>query len=175
MAVCHSFCLFFIFYNIHTIIQSHSYNTFAEASLQARVRFSARHHREVCPTELSSFEEMDRGLGKFNILFHVFTFLSTIKIEQCIYYCGRNIENSTNLFTLPSTNLPGIEHAPPVTGCGHSTIEPWKLYLHTQHSCKETSQPPLHTTTHNNTQQHYTTALGYIKLPMYLLFLWRGT
>ncbi len=27
--------------------------------------------------------------------------------------------------------------------------------------------------THNNTQQHYTTALGYIKLSMYLLFLWR--
>jgi hypothetical protein len=26
---------------------------------------------------------------------------------------------------------------------------------------------------HNNTQQHYTTALGYIKLPMYQLFLWR--
>jgi hypothetical protein len=33
VAVCHSFCLFFIFSNIHTIIQSHSYNTFAEASL----------------------------------------------------------------------------------------------------------------------------------------------
>jgi hypothetical protein len=48
----------------------------------------------------------------------------------------------------------------------------------TQHSCKETSPPLLHTT-HNNTQQHtttlqhYTTAPGYIKLPMYLLFLWR--
>ncbi len=27
--------------------------------------------------------------------------------------------------------------------------------------------------THNNTQQHYTTALGYIKLQMYQLFLWR--
>jgi hypothetical protein len=27
--------------------------------------------------------------------------------------------------------------------------------------------------THNNTQQHYTTALGNIKLPMYQLFLWR--
>ncbi len=33
VAVCHSFCLFFIFSNIHAIIQSHSYNTFAEASL----------------------------------------------------------------------------------------------------------------------------------------------
>ncbi len=30
-----------------------------------------------------------------------------------------------------------------------------------------------HPTTHNNTQQHTTTALGYIKLPMYQLFLWR--
>ncbi len=43
--------------------------------------------------------------------------------------------------------------------------------------------PPAHTTqlqgdlpaplTHNETQQQYTTALGYIKLPMYQLFLWR--
>jgi hypothetical protein len=28
VAGCHSFCLFFIFYNIHTSIQSHSHNTF---------------------------------------------------------------------------------------------------------------------------------------------------
>jgi hypothetical protein len=28
VAGCHSFLLFFIFYNIHTFIQSHSYNTF---------------------------------------------------------------------------------------------------------------------------------------------------
>jgi hypothetical protein len=34
------------------------------AGRQARVRFSARHHREVCPTELSSNEEMERGLGE---------------------------------------------------------------------------------------------------------------
>ncbi len=27
--------------------------------------------------------------------------------------------------------------------------------------------------THYNTQQHNTTALGYIKLPIYQLFLWR--
>ena len=33
MAVCHSFSLFFIFSNIHTIIQSYPYNTLAEASL----------------------------------------------------------------------------------------------------------------------------------------------
>ncbi len=44
-------------------------------------------------------------------------------------------------------------------------------YLLTQHSCKETSPPLLHTTTHHNTQQHTTTALGYIKLPMYQLSL----
>ncbi len=30
---------------------------------QARVRFSARHHREVFPTELTSDEEMERDLG----------------------------------------------------------------------------------------------------------------
>jgi hypothetical protein len=30
---------------------------------QARVRFSARHHREVFPTKLTSDEEMERDLG----------------------------------------------------------------------------------------------------------------
>jgi hypothetical protein len=34
------------------------------AGRQARVRFSAQHHREVCPTELTSDEEMERGLGE---------------------------------------------------------------------------------------------------------------
>ncbi len=34
------------------------------AGRQARVRFTARHHKEVCPTELTSDEEMKRGLGK---------------------------------------------------------------------------------------------------------------
>jgi hypothetical protein len=34
------------------------------AGRQARVRFSARHHREFCPTELTSDEEMERGLGE---------------------------------------------------------------------------------------------------------------
>jgi hypothetical protein len=31
---------------------------------QARVRFSARHHREVFPTEHTSDEEMERGLSE---------------------------------------------------------------------------------------------------------------
>jgi hypothetical protein len=31
---------------------------------QARVRFSARHHREVFPTELTSDEDMERGVGE---------------------------------------------------------------------------------------------------------------
>jgi hypothetical protein len=35
------------------------------AGRQARVRFSARRHKEVCTTELSSDEEMERGLGEF--------------------------------------------------------------------------------------------------------------
>ncbi len=34
------------------------------AGRQARVRFSARHHREGFPTELLSDEEMERGLGE---------------------------------------------------------------------------------------------------------------
>jgi hypothetical protein len=32
---------------------------------QARVRFSARHHREVYHSELTSDEEMERGLGEW--------------------------------------------------------------------------------------------------------------
>ncbi len=39
---------------------------------QALVRFSARHHREVSPTELTSDEEMERGPGEWrqiNILY----------------------------------------------------------------------------------------------------------
>jgi hypothetical protein len=39
---------------------------------QARVRFSARHHREVIPTEHKSDEEMERGLSEWrriNVLY----------------------------------------------------------------------------------------------------------
>jgi hypothetical protein len=36
---------------------------------QARVRFSARHHREVFPTELTSGEEMERDLGERRRIF----------------------------------------------------------------------------------------------------------
>ncbi len=39
---------------------------------QARVRFSARHHREVFPTEHTSDEEMERGLSEWrwiNVLY----------------------------------------------------------------------------------------------------------
>ncbi len=32
---------------------------------QARVRFSARHHRKAFPTELTSDEEMERGPGQW--------------------------------------------------------------------------------------------------------------
>ncbi len=35
------------------------------AERQARVRFSARHHREVFPTELTSDDDMERGLGEW--------------------------------------------------------------------------------------------------------------
>ncbi len=40
VAGCHSFCLFFIYYNIHTFIQSHSYNTFIHRhSLRSSLHF----------------------------------------------------------------------------------------------------------------------------------------
>jgi hypothetical protein len=57
--------------------------------------------------------------------------------------------------------LPTSPH--PLNTCSHNTA---------------TRRPPhpfntqQHTTTDNNTQQQYTTALGYIKLKMYQLFLW---
>ncbi len=38
----------------------------------SRVRFSARHHRKVFPTELTCDEEMERGLGEWrriNVLY----------------------------------------------------------------------------------------------------------
>jgi hypothetical protein len=35
------------------------------AGRQARVRFLARHHGEVFPTELTSDEEMERDLGEW--------------------------------------------------------------------------------------------------------------
>ena len=77
------------------------------------------------------------------------------------------IENSRKSFTLRSTNLPGIEHAPSVTGCGHSTIVPWKLYVGGVLGSPPTPWIHPHTTqiqgdlptplTHNNTHQHTTT------------------
>jgi hypothetical protein len=51
--------------------------------------------------------------------------------------------------------------------------------LNTSSHNTATRRPPhpsytqQHTKTHNNIQQHDTTALRYIKLPMYQLFLWR--
>jgi hypothetical protein len=49
----------------------------------------------------------------------------------------------------------------------------------TQHSCKNTytaarrPPPPSYTQQHTTSLQHYTTTLVYIKLPMYLLFIYR--
>jgi hypothetical protein len=45
-------------------------------------------------------------------------------------------------------------------------------YLLTRHTIQLQGNLPT-PLTHNNTKQNYTTAFGYIKLPMYLLFLWR--
>jgi hypothetical protein len=41
VAGCQSFCLFFIFYNIHTFIQSHSYNTFIHRHLLRHLSISS--------------------------------------------------------------------------------------------------------------------------------------
>jgi hypothetical protein len=51
-------------------------------------------------------------------------------------------------------------------------------YLLTRHATQLQGDLPTpltqnNTQQHTTTLQHYTTALGYIKLPMYLLFLWR--
>jgi hypothetical protein len=65
--------------------------------------------------------------------------------------------------------LPTSPH--PLNACSHNTAT---------RRLPHPSNTQQHTTTHNNTQatdnntqQQYTTALGYIKLPMYQLFLWR--
>jgi hypothetical protein len=64
-------------------------------------------------------------------------------------------------------------HPPPLNTSSHNTAarrspHPFCTQQHTTtHNITQ-----QHTTTHNNTQQH-TTTLGYIKLPMYQLFLWR--
>ncbi len=42
------------------------------AERQARVRFSARHHREAFPTELTSDEEMERGPGEWRWKFGLY-------------------------------------------------------------------------------------------------------
>ncbi len=39
------------------------------AGRQARVQFSARHHREGLPTELSSDEEMERGPSEWRRMY----------------------------------------------------------------------------------------------------------
>ncbi len=49
-------------------------------------------------------------------------------------------------------NLPGIEHAPPLIECGHSTIEPWNLYIIlVTRACIHgyLAYTQQHTTTHN--------------------------
>jgi hypothetical protein len=63
--------------------------------------------------------------------------------------------------------------------CNYSTPPPTQqqasMYIYLNYSGRppHPSNTQQHTTTDNNTQQQYTTAPGYIKLPMYQLFLWR--
>ena len=58
--------------------------------------------------------------------------------------------------------LPTSPH--PLNTCSHNTAK---------RRPPHPSNTQQHTTTDNNTQQQYTTAPRYIKLPMYQLFLWR--
>jgi hypothetical protein len=72
----------------------------------------------------------------------------------------------------PSTHQQASMYTFTIVGGGREPCQPAPTpeYLLTQHSYKETPHPSntqQHTTTHNNTQQQYTTALEYIKLPMY--------
>jgi hypothetical protein len=66
-----------------------------------------------------------------------------------------------------------------IVGGGGGALPASPLPLNTCSHNTATRRPPhpsntqQHTTTDNNTQQQYTTALRYIKLPMYQLFLWR--
>jgi hypothetical protein len=88
--------------------------------------------------------------------------------------CGRSTIEPWNLYIILVTRacIHGYLHYSRRGRGRPANHPPSPEYLLTQH-CKATSPPLLHTTTHNNIQQHYTTALGYIKLPMYQLFLWR--
>ncbi len=55
------------------------------AGRQARVRFSARHHREVFPTEHKCNEEMERGLGEWrwmNVWYHCMNVIRNACIEK---------------------------------------------------------------------------------------------
>jgi hypothetical protein len=55
-----------------SIVQRGSVSSAQHAVRQARVRFLARHHREVFPTELTSDEELERGPGEWrrkNVLY----------------------------------------------------------------------------------------------------------
>ncbi len=73
---------------------------------------------------------------------------------------------------------------PPPRACIHGYLDTYTIVRGGGGGLPTNPHPwiPPHTTqlqgdlptplTHNNTQ-HYTTALGYIKLPMYQLFLWR--
>jgi hypothetical protein len=72
----------------------------------------------------------------------------------------------------PPGSIPGYLHVQ-YGGRGRASSAnhpppPLSLSQHTQHSCKGTYSTYLQTTTHNRA-----TTLVYIKLPMYLLYIWR--
>ncbi len=75
------------------------------AGRQARVQFSARHHREVCPTELTSNEEMERGLGECIVWMWLDDCMYVIKIwkinKKSGKICGWTFQESKSFASEP--------------------------------------------------------------------------
>ncbi len=81
------FCTIF-YYGAHLI-------TRRLAVRQARVRFSARHHREVFPTEHTSDEEMERDLGEWRRI-NVFN-----EVTEWMYVCFKILKINQKNGILP--------------------------------------------------------------------------
>ncbi len=57
----------------------------------ARVRFSAWHHREVFPTELTSNEEMERGPGEWR----------RMSVIECMHVCYKILKINKKTGIIP--------------------------------------------------------------------------
>ncbi len=73
---------------------------------QARVRFSARHHREVFPTEHTSDEEMERGFSECRRM-------NVLLLNECMYVIKKKYENKQKEWH-PDTSFPSFFHTDPL-------------------------------------------------------------